>query len=176
MVEKPLPSWNDTRTRAAIEKYVESITVEGPGFIPPEERIVVFDNDGTLWTEKPMPIQLDFTIRRFGEMAAQDHSLQGQQPWKAAHENDFQWFGAAMIKHYHGDDSDLKVLMEAISKAFEAVSIGEYSEKVTDFFEKADHPTLGRPLPRVRVPADGRAVAIPGGEPVHHVYRLGRRP
>lgn len=54
-----LESWNDTATRAAIESYVTTVTTDGPDFVPPEERIAVFDNDGTLWTEKPIPIQLD---------------------------------------------------------------------------------------------------------------------
>ena len=146
MAEAMLTSWNDTPTRAAIIQFVEMVTdPDTDWFLTPEERVAVFDNDGTLWSEKPMPIQLDFTIRRFGEMAAQDTSLQGQQPWKAAYEKDFQWFGAAMVKHYQGDDSDLKALMGAMSKAFEAVSISEYGGKVSEFFEKADHPTLGRP-------------------------------
>ena len=144
--ESSLASWNETPTRASIVQFVKMVTdPDTDWFLPPEERVAVFDNDGTLWSEKPMPIQLDFTIRRFGEMASQDPALQGQQPWKAAYEKDFQWFGAAMVKHYQGDDSDLKALMGAMSKAFEAVSISEYSGEVSDFFENADHPTLGRP-------------------------------
>jgi hypothetical protein len=53
-----LPAWRDTRTKRAIEAFVAAATREGdPGYIPPAERIAVFDNDGTLWTEKPMPVQ-----------------------------------------------------------------------------------------------------------------------
>ena len=51
---------------------------------PPDERVAVFDNDGTLWCEKPMPIQLDFILRRLAEMAEADPSLRDRQPWKAA--------------------------------------------------------------------------------------------
>ncbi|HEY6627452.1 MAG TPA: haloacid dehalogenase-like hydrolase, partial [Acidimicrobiia bacterium] len=139
MTNEPLSSWNDTPTRAAIVDFVDKVTDPTTDwFVPEEDRVVVFDNDGTLWSEKPMPIQLDFTIRRFAEMAEEDPSLQDQQPWKAAHEKDFQWFGEAMVKHYHGDDGDLKMLMGAISKAFAALSIGDYSSKVTAFFETAD--------------------------------------
>ena len=58
-----LASWNDTATRQAIESYVEGAT---------GDRVAVFDNDGTLWCEKPMPIQLDFTLRRWAEMAEHD--------------------------------------------------------------------------------------------------------
>jgi hypothetical protein len=55
----PLPSWNDTGTRQAILRFVESVTdAGGAGFVPPAERVAVFDNDGTLWCEKPMPIEL----------------------------------------------------------------------------------------------------------------------
>ena len=139
-----LESWNDTPTRAAIEGYVELVTSDGAGFVPPEERVAVFDNDGTLWAEKPMPIQLDYTIHRLGEMAAADQSLQSEQPWKAAHEKDLGWFGEAMVKHYQGDDGDLTLLMGAIPRAFESLSIDDYSSKVSDFFSKARHPTLGR--------------------------------
>ena len=85
-------------------------------------RVAVFDNDGTLWCEKPMPIQLDFTVRRLGELAADDPTLRDQQPYKAAYENDLHWMGAAMVKHYHGDDSDLKLLMGAVTSAFESVT------------------------------------------------------
>jgi hypothetical protein len=53
---------------------------------PAEERVAVFDNDGTLWCEKPIPIQLDFILRRFAEQAAEEESLRGRQPWKAAYE------------------------------------------------------------------------------------------
>ena len=58
-----LPSWRDTATREAIEAYVENAT---------GDRVAVFDNDGTLWCEKPMPIQLDFTLRHWAAMAEAD--------------------------------------------------------------------------------------------------------
>ena len=63
--------------------------------MPVEERVAVFDNDGTLWCEKPMPIQLDFILRRLVEMAEADAELRERQPWKAAYERDYAWFGAA---------------------------------------------------------------------------------
>jgi hypothetical protein len=62
--EAPLASWRDTAARRAILEFVAAATREGDeGWIPPPERVAVFDNDGTLWTEKPMPIQLDFIVR-----------------------------------------------------------------------------------------------------------------
>jgi hypothetical protein len=79
-----LPSWNDTRATQAIVDFVETAARE----IPREERVAVFDNDGTLWCEKPMPIELGFILQRLAEMAEQDASLRERQPWKAARERD----------------------------------------------------------------------------------------
>ncbi len=140
-----LDSWNDTPTRAAIETYVSSATADGPDFVSPEERVAVFDNDGTLWSEKPIPIQLDFTLHRMAAMATADPSLQDQQPWKAAFEKDMKWLGAAMVKHYHGDDNDLKLLMGAAPRTIADLSIDDYHREVTAYFEKAEHPVLNRP-------------------------------
>lgn len=140
-----LDSWNDTPTRSAIEDYVRTVTTDGPDFVPSEERIATFDNDGTLWSEKPIPIQLDFTLYRMAEMAEKDPSLQGQQPWKAAYEKDMKWLGDAMVKHYRGDDSDLGLLLGAVPKTLAGLSIDDYDREVTAFFETATHPTLKRP-------------------------------
>ena len=82
MSETALESWNDTPTREVIVAFLESAARD----VPPEERVAVFDNDGTLWCEKPMPIQLDFTLRRMREQAAEDSSLRERQPWKACYE------------------------------------------------------------------------------------------
>jgi hypothetical protein len=61
--ESLLASWNDTATRRAIVTFVQAVSSEDSGrFVPPAERVAVFDNDGTLWSEKPIPIQLDFTL------------------------------------------------------------------------------------------------------------------
>ncbi|MFC9518582.1 HAD family hydrolase [Nocardiaceae bacterium NPDC056970] len=148
-VVEPLELWSDGKTRSAIVEFVDRVTDEGgPGYVEPDSRVAVFDNDGTLWCEKPMPIQLDFTIRRFADMAEQDPSLRSVQPWKAAHENDLQWLGNAMVKHYRGDDSDLKLLMSAVTRAFDEISVEDYDARVTGFFGDADHPTLDRPYRR----------------------------
>lgn len=141
-----LSTWNDTATRQAIVKFVEAVTKEGgPNYVRPPERVATFDNDGTLWCEKPMPIQLDFTIRRLAEMATEDARLREKQPWKAAYERDFAWFGGAVVKHYRGDDSDLKYLMGGVQQAFAGLTVEEYETRVAAFFENADHPTLNRP-------------------------------
>ncbi len=92
-----------------------------------------------------MPIQLDFTLRRLAGMAEQDPKLRAEQPWKAAYEKDFEWLGNAMVKHYHGDDGDMRKLMAAVPKSFAGLTVEEYDAKVGEFFETARHPTLDRP-------------------------------
>ena len=83
--ENLLGSWNDTPARREIVDFVQSVSTEGSaGFAAPQERVAVFDNDGTLWSEKPIPIQLDFTLFRMAEQAAADPTLADQQPYKAA--------------------------------------------------------------------------------------------
>ena len=65
--------------------FVEQVTEESePGFVPAPERVAVFDNDGTLWCEKAMPVEVGFILERLADMAADDPSLRGKQPWKAA--------------------------------------------------------------------------------------------
>jgi phosphoserine phosphatase len=141
-----LESWNDGPTKSAITDFVARVIEEGgPDYVEPAGRVAVFDNDGTLWTEKPLVIQLDFTVRRFRELAESDPSLQDQQPYKAAYEGDLHWMGAAMVKHYRGDDSDLKLLMVAVPRAFESVTVEDYDRRVKEFFNNADNPQLKRP-------------------------------
>jgi hypothetical protein len=114
-----LSSWNDGSTKSAITDFVARVTEEGRSdYVAPPARVAVFDNDGTLWTEKPLVIQLDFTIRRFRELAENDPALRTQQPYQAAYESDLQWMGAAMVKHYRGDDSDLNPLDGRRSQGF----------------------------------------------------------
>ena len=165
-----LPSWNDTGTRESIVAFVEGAAQD----VPPEERIAVFDNDGTLWCEKPMPIELGFILERLAEMAEQDSSLRDRQPWKAAHENDYAWLGGVITKHYGGDDSDVKVLMGGILQAFAGRTVHDYVEAAGAFIRGGKHPTLGRTVRRMRVLADDRAPPLPGGERIHVLHRLGR--
>jgi phosphoserine phosphatase len=140
-----LASWNDTPAREAIVDFVERVTTEGGAdFVPPAERITTFDNDGTLWCEKPMPIELGFVLGRLAEMAEQDASLRERQPWLAAHTQDHAWLGGALTKHYHGDDGDLKVLMAGILQAFAGRSVEEYAVAADAFLRNGTHPTLQR--------------------------------
>ena len=87
------PAGPRARTKAAILEFVKSVSRPGASYVPPADRIATFDNDGTLWCEKPMPIQFDFILRRPSEMAQADPGLRGRQPWKAAYERDHGWSG-----------------------------------------------------------------------------------
>ena len=113
----PLQSWNDGDAKRAILDFVEPVTDEGDGdYAPPDERVAVFDNDGTLWCEKPMPVELGFVLARLAGMAEADAELREEQPWKAAYERDYAWLGDVVTKHYHGDDSDVRVLFGGIPR------------------------------------------------------------
>jgi len=141
-----LSLWNDGATKSAITEFVARVTDEGePEYVEPAARVAVFDNDGTLWVEKPLVIQLDFTLRRLARLAEADPTLRDRQPYKASYENDHQWMAQAMVKHYQGDDSDLHLLMGAVTSAFETVAVEEYDDEVLAFFGAAGHPTLDRP-------------------------------
>ena len=107
----PLSTWQDGAAKEAILGFVDKTCADGPtGPVPVDERVAVFDNDGTLWCEKPMPIQLDFILRRLSEMAEADPTLRDRQPWKAAHEHDYGWLARVMAEHYAGDDTNVKTL------------------------------------------------------------------
>ena len=136
-----LQSWVDGSTKSAIVNFVQDAVAR----VEPEERVAVFDNDGTLWCEKPMYIQLDFLIRRFAEQAQADPSLRERQPYKAAAEGDLRWFGEAVTKHYQGDDTDVKPLVGAILTAHHEITVEEHRSRIEAFFAEAKHPTLGRP-------------------------------
>jgi haloacid dehalogenase-like hydrolase len=144
-VSEQLSSWHDTATRAAILDFVARVTTEGgPDYVPPAERIAVYDNDGTLWCEKPMPIELGFILMRLAEMAEADESLRAKQPWQAAYEKDYAWLGQTITNHYHGDDDNLKVLMGGLLQAFAGQSVEHYSSAADAFLRAGKHPTLGR--------------------------------
>jgi phosphoserine phosphatase len=143
--ETLLALWNDTPTRRAIVDFVQTVSTEGsPGFVAPAERVAVFDNDGTLWSEKPVPIQLDFTLFRMAEQAGQDPSLAERQPYRAAVERDFRWLDQAIVKHYHGDDADLGLLMGAVESAFEGMEVEAFGAEVMEWLTTASHPVLRR--------------------------------
>ena len=136
-----LASWNDGPTRSAITDFVARAVAE----VAPEERVAVFDNDGTLWVEKPAYVQLDFLVRRLAEQAATDPALADDPPYRAAASGDLSWFGDAVTAHYNGDDSAFNALAGAIFSAYQGLTVEEHAHRVRGFFAEAQHPTLNRP-------------------------------
>jgi phosphoserine phosphatase len=140
-----LSSWRDGAPKRAIVEFVARVRGEdGSEPVPIEERVAVFDNDGTLWCEKPMPIQLDFILRRLVEMAEADAALRERQPWKAAYERDYGWLSAIMAEHYAGDETNVKVLAGGVLAAYDGISVEDFESRADEFLRSAKHPTLGR--------------------------------
>jgi phosphoglycolate phosphatase-like HAD superfamily hydrolase len=139
-----LPSWKDGKTKERVLNFVGSVIDPNQvSFVPVEERIAVFDNDGTLWCEKPMYIQLDFLLRKLAVQAERDASLRSKQPWQAAWEKDFDWLGGVVTKHYQGDDDDLKVLLGGILNLAEGQAVEQIEADAAAFIDNEQHPTLG---------------------------------
>jgi phosphoserine phosphatase len=136
-----LAGWNAGATRRAIVDFVQRTASEG---VPVEERVAVFDNDGTLWCEKPMPIQADFILRRLHEMARADPELRDRQPWKAAYERDYAWLGNVLAEHYAGDDTNVGTLLAGVVAAYAGISVEDFEAKSDAFLRTAQHPTLCR--------------------------------
>ena len=92
----PLPSWNDGATKAAIVDFVGRVTTQnGPYFVPPAERIATFDNDGTLWIEQPMYVQLAFVLDRVKSMAPMHPEWKDKQPFAAVLDGDLKAVAAS---------------------------------------------------------------------------------
>jgi phosphoserine phosphatase len=136
-----LPSWNDGPARVALLDFVHSVTTPGEEFVPPEDRIAAFDNDGTLWCEKPLYIQADFVFRRFVEMVREDPRRAGQQPYKAVVEGDREWL---MDVYGHVPE-----LIKGVTEAFGGITTEAFDAAASRFFATALHPTLDRPYTQV---------------------------
>jgi hypothetical protein len=136
----PLASWTDGDGKRAIVEFVELTVSE----VPVEERVAVFDNDGTLWCEKPLPIQADFILRRLLAMAEAEPELRERQPWKAAYERDYAWLGTVMAEHYAGDDTNVPTLLGGVLEAFAGITVDDFEAKSDAFLRSVQHPTLGR--------------------------------
>jgi phosphoglycolate phosphatase-like HAD superfamily hydrolase len=136
-----LPSWADGQARAQILGFVRSVTEPGASFVPAPERIATFDNDGTLWCEKPMYPQADFLLRRWKEMAQAHPGLAREQPWKAVVEGDRAWL-AGILEH-------VPELTRAVTEAFEGITVEVFERAVRAFFDTARHPVLAVPYTRL---------------------------
>ncbi|ROP66929.1 phosphoserine phosphatase [Curtobacterium sp. PhB115] len=139
-----LPSWRPGGARDVIERFVADST-HGDTALPPAERVAVFDNDGTLWSEKPMPTQLQWLVARWAEAARADPDLAATQPYAAVASGDLSWVGQAVDKHASGDDADLRLLLAAVTRATAGMSVEDYGRVVGDFYAQAEHPVLGVP-------------------------------
>src|SRR3954447_26013161 len=173
IVAEVLPSWRDGATKRAIIDFVRRTCGEdGSDAVPVEERVAVFDNDGTLWCEKPMPMQLDFIIRRLADMAAAQPELRERQPSRAVSERAFGWFSGLMAEHYAGDDTNVRALAAGILAAYAGISVDDFERQSDAFLRNTQHPTLGRDYLR----AHGRTTRLPAGTRLRELHRLRRRP
>jgi phosphoglycolate phosphatase-like HAD superfamily hydrolase len=144
MVE-PLSSWRDGGARDAILRFVNRVADDGSReTVPVDDRVAVFDNDGTLWCEKPMPIQLDFILRRLAAMAEADEALRDRQPWKSAYERDYGWLAAAVAEHYAGEDTRAGILADGVVAGFGNISVEQFAAQSEGFLRGVRHPTLDR--------------------------------
>jgi hypothetical protein len=131
----PLPSWNEGPSKASILSFVEVVTSEGgAGFVPPLDRIAVFDNDGTLWSEKPFYFQLIFALDRVKALAAQHPEWQEQQPFKAVLEDDIEGCLAA----------GLKAILDILIATHGGNTSDEFEQIVLGWITSARHPRTGR--------------------------------
>ncbi|TAY08610.1 haloacid dehalogenase-like hydrolase (plasmid) [Rhizobium leguminosarum] len=132
----PLPSWNDTASKVAIVSFVEKVTGQGsPDFVPETERIAVFDNDGTLWVEHPMYVQLAFALDRVKTLAPQHPEWKEAQPFKAALEGDMNALAA----------SGEKGLVELIMTTHAGMTSSDFQKIVTDWLASARDLKFKRP-------------------------------
>jgi phosphoserine phosphatase len=132
----PLPSWNDGAQKAAIMAFVEKVTTEGsPDFLPKAERIAVFDNDGTLWCEQPMYVQMAFAITRVKALAPEHPEWKEKQPFKAILENDLR----ALVA------SGEKGIVEIITTTHAGMTSEEFTKIALDWLATARHPKFDRP-------------------------------
>jgi phosphoserine phosphatase len=132
----PLPSWNDGASKKAIVDFVTRTTATGGAdFVPIDDRIATFDNDGTLWVEQPMYTQLAFALDRVEELASQHPEWKTQQPFKAVLDGDMKVLAAS------GEPGLLKII--AVTHA--GMSTQQFAEIVTQWLATAQHPRFKRP-------------------------------
>ena len=135
----PLPSWNDGTVKRSIIAFVEKITDRtSKDFIPEEDRIATFDNDGTLWAERPYVQEL-FAYYQVRKKVEKNPVLKSQQPYKAVIEND---------KAYFANGGE-KALLELIAATHTGMTEAEFEESVKDFFRTAKYPGRNVPVSQI---------------------------
>jgi len=131
----PLISWNDGKSRQAIVEFVGTVTKEGgPDFVPAAERIAVFDNDGTLWSEQPMYFQLFFALDRVKALAPKHPEWKTQEPFASLLKGDVKQALAG------GD----KAILEIVMATHAGNTTEEFSQIVKDWIATAKHPKTGK--------------------------------
>ena len=132
----PLPSWNEGSAKQAILDFVMQTTLPGsPGFVADSERVAVFDNDGTLWSEKPLYFQLLFASDRIKSLAAEHPEWSEKQPFKGLIEGDLEAVAAT------GEEGLIELLMASHA----GMTTVEFEAMVREWLAAARHPTLERP-------------------------------
>ncbi len=132
----PLPSWNDTPTKKAVINFVQAVTdSNSKTFVKPAQRIATFDNDGTLWVERPVYVQLLFAMDRVKKLAAAHPEWKNKQPFKAVLDNDMQALAAA------GE----RGLLELIFSTHAGMTTEQFESIVKNWIETARHPRFNRP-------------------------------
>src|SRR5258708_2892986 len=132
----PLPSWNDGAAKKSIIDFVEKVTKEGsPDFVSPNERVAVFDNDGTLWCEKPIPVQLYFALDRVKTLAPQHPEWKSKEPFASLLKGDLK---PALAGGDH-------VLLELVLATHAGMTTTEFEQIVRDWLATAKHPTFKQP-------------------------------
>jgi phosphoserine phosphatase len=132
----PLPSWNQGTAKNAIVAFVTRVTTNGSSeFISPENRIAVFDNDGTLWTEQPIYTQFAFVLDRIKALAPQHPEWNDKEPFKSVLAGDLKGLEA----------SGEKGLIELLSATHSGMSTEEFSHIASEWISNARHPRFKRP-------------------------------
>ena len=134
-----LESWKDGAAKSAIIDFVTKVTTaNGPDFVPPAERIATFDNDGTLWLEKPLYIQLQHGLRAIGKMAAEKPEVRDRQPFKAVYERDMVWLGQVAADYAKGDPRGFFTLAAGIAEACAGMTVETFEADALAFLSKAE--------------------------------------
>jgi phosphoglycolate phosphatase-like HAD superfamily hydrolase len=132
----PLPSWNGGAVKAAIADFVARVTDKGsPDFVPRAQRIATFDNDGTLWVEQPVYVQVEFALDRIRALAPQHPEWRDKQPFKAVLEGDRAAWAVA----------GKKGLLEIIAATHAGMTTDAFDRIVADWLATARHPRFDRP-------------------------------
>ena len=131
-INDPLPSWNDVASKASIITFVGDVTDENSSsFLPVADRIAVFDNDGTLWSEQPAYFQLFFAMDRIRELAPEHPEWKEIQPYKAVLENDMEALAA------QGEHALIKLVLTTHA----GMNTEEFSASVKEWIKETKHPT-----------------------------------